>query len=285
VSTNHGEERMKKNILVVGASGFLGSNVLQILQETEELNVFTFARDSKVPASFRSIDDLKCSKESFDVVYLLAAYIPYGGFQMQDKKLVTTNIQLVFELCELYPKAKIIFASSVSVYGTPIALPIEITSAFNNPDLYALSKLAGEAIIRNHKQYVIIRFSSLIGIGMKQSTMIPKMIASSLNIGTITIWGNGQRLQNYLDVRDAARLCVTAARLNSNATILGVGNRSYTNLEVARYIQERTHAKIEFVGDDTSPSFVYNVDESYRLLNFDPMYSLQQSINEMIDQI
>lgn len=276
---------MTDTVLIVGPDGFLASQLLQRLALLPHVTVIGLgkrAESGNLKSNYyNDFRLLKKEHPEIELIFLLGSYIPYGKFHVPHTDFITDNIQIVAELSLSYPDARIVFSSSVSVYGTPAQLPIGLSSPFCNPDLYGLSKLAGEAIVRNHKRYAIIRFSSIIGRGMRALTMIPKMIEAS-HTGTITVQGEGSRLQNYIDVRDAAEMCLQAAKMDENIIVLGVGERSYTNLEVANYIKSLTQANIEFTGKDSSPSFVYDSEESYRILDFRPGYSLEQSLNDII---
>jgi UDP-glucose 4-epimerase len=244
------------------------------LSATSHLDIHAYYSDSKI---------LKHNYPEVDVIYLLGSFIPYGMFSIPNSLFVKSNIQLVVELSLLYPDARIVFSSSVSVYGYPAQLPLKIDSPFVSPDLYGLSKIAGEAIVRNHKSHAIIRFSSIIGKGMGSTSMIPKLIDASRN-GMITILGKGDRLQNYIDVRDAVQICLKAAMAEKQILALGIGERSYSNTQVAEYIRSITNSDIVYTGVDASPSFVYDANESYTMLNFKPQYTLQQSLNDIIEQ-
>lgn len=276
---------MRRNVLVVGPDGFLAKAVLAQLRAGENSRIILLGRKEMAGRGdyFSDVATLKKAVPEIDVVYLLASHIPYGAFQSGDTLLVKTNIELVTSISRSYPESRIVFSSSVSVYGTPLQLPIAVNSPFNNPDLYGMSKLAGEAVIRNHKDFAIIRFSSIIGKGMNDQTMIPRMIGAA-RAGTITVWGDGGRRQNYIDVRDAARLCLLAAQSDRNIVVLGVGAQSYSNVEIAEQIGLLTQARVEFTGADKSPSFVYQTEESYQALNFAPLYSIEQTLNDLIKQ-
>ena len=276
---------MTKTILVVGPDGFLAREVLAQLSAGERSRIILLGRKEMTGRDnyFSDVATLKKAVPEIDLVYLLGAYIPYGAFHSGDAALVTSNIALVTDISLSYPESRIVFSSSVSVYGTPLQLPIGVNSPFNNPDLYGMSKLAGETIVRNHKHFAIIRFSSVVGKGMNELTMIPRMIAAA-RTGTIAVWGDGGRLQNYIDVRDAARLCLLAAQSDKNIVALGVGAQSHSNAAIAKQIGLLTHATVEFTGTDKSPSFLYQVEESYQRLNFVPLYSIEQTLNDLIKQ-
>lgn len=276
---------MSSKILIVGPDGFLAAEVIRALKVSGENRLFGLGRKdvSRQPLDhyFNSLTTLRKEHDDFDIIYLLASFIPYGAFDVPNAQLIESNIQLVADIVRYYPKARVVFASSVSVYGPTPPDIIKIDSPFDNPNLYGLSKIAGETIIRTLHSYAIIRFSSIIGPGMGNQTMIPKMIASG-KAGHIKVWGDGKRKQNYIDVRDAARMCISAAASEKSFIALGVGTRSFANKEVAEVVQRLTEAEIEYVGEDASPSFVYDTEESYALLNFRPDFDLMISIKDIL---
>lgn len=278
---------MASPILIVGPQGYLASHLIDLLKKTDPTAILVGLgilpdRPEGIDAYYTQSDDLISAHPEFQTIFLLASYIPYGGYHVPSPEFVRSNIQLVAQLSLAYPQARIVFSSSVSVYGIPVTLPIDVHTPFNNPDLYGLSKIAGEAIVKNHPSYGILRFTSIIGQGMRAQTMVPKMIEAARS-GAITVWGDGSRRQNYVDVRDAVAMCLAAAQAGHNLVALGAGEGGYSNLEVAHVLKEITGCRIDFTGEDKAPSFVYDTDESYRLLNFKPKFSLAQTLQDMID--
>lgn len=77
--------------------------------------------------------------------------------------LMESNVFLTQRIVESIPKkAKIIFASSVSVYGKNIKNGDEKSDI--NPDTnYAKTKAMAEEIVKKHKNYVILRIGTLYG--------------------------------------------------------------------------------------------------------------------------
>lgn len=228
------------------------------------------------------VDQLHHCKDSFDIVFLLSAFIPYSSKLNPDRKYIDTNVVLPLHISELFKSAKLIFASSVAVYGEPQGIIVEETG-FNNPDLYGLSKISGEFIIRHHPCYAILRFSSLYGEGMKKSTFLPSIVRDAQQSNAITLFGKGERLQDYLHVRDAAQYCINAALYGSNDIFLGVYGASYSNREVAEMVQKNVKGSCEifFKGADSSPSFIYDNRFSRLKLGCVPKYSLQEGIREL----
>lgn len=277
-----------KRILITGANGFLSSYLIKLVYDRsfEIYGLEMPGNEHNVNGYYKNIynnlDILFKEQQEFNIIYHLAAFIPYNNESMPNLKLVNSNILTTGLLAMKYNKARSILASSVSVYGDPIHLPIRVNTPFNRPNFYGFSKLAAEAIIMNLDNYGIIRFASIIGPGMKENAFIPKIIKSAKENGEITIYGNGSRKQDYIDVRDAARLCKYLGNSEQNQVILGVSGIPYSNQEVAQIITKNLRAKINYIGEDKSPSFYYDIGESHKHLNFSLKYSFERTISEII---
>lgn len=276
---------VKGKILITGGAGFLASHVKQLLDATNHDVVALLNPGSSkhgYKTAYFSIEELLKCEESFDAIFHLASYIPYGKMDKPDVKLIDNNISLTVKLVRAYPDARMVYSSSVAVYGKPLSGKINVSSPFMNPDLYGLSKLAGEAIVKNIRSYSIIRFSSIIGPSMKVNSFVPAIIKQALQTKVIRILGTGERRQNYIDVRDAAALCMTNANASPSNVMLGVGETSYSNKEVAEIVAMFTDAKINFTSTDSSPSYVYDQESAYEVLKFQPRFTLRETINDMI---
>src|SRR3546814_4256074 len=103
--------------------------------------------------------------------------------------------------------------------------------------------------------------------------------SSDLNI---TIFGDGSRCQNYIHVEDAANMLIALGSSPKNGLFLGTGEQSYSNLEIARIVQEFTNCKIEFTGVDNTSSFSYN---NGRIKHIRGEFYKFQGITEGLEQI
>jgi len=275
-----------RKVLITGGTGFLGSNLLEILQSNNYEITLLLRRKSIKHFHFLTyydLDKLFINENHFDVIFHLAAHIPYGVLDKPDNELTRTNILLTAKLSLRYPSAKFILASSVSVYGVNYDLPLNINSNFVLPTLYGKSKLAAEAIVQNHNRYSIIRFSSLIGPNMKPITFVPRIIKQAKENNIITIWGDGARKQNYLDVRDAARLISHLSDHPDNIIILGIGDFSISNKQIVNLVNKYHPTKIEYIGKDESPSFIYDDENNYKKINFKLNYTISKTLKDMIE--
>ena len=170
----------------------------------------------------------------------------------------------------------------MSVYSS-LKEKITETTSTNPINEYGLSKLWGERIIqRNCKSYTIFRISSIIGVGMKSNTFIPLIIDKALKDKKIILFGNGSRLQNYIDVFDLCNLVERSFCYDKNDLLLAVGEVSYSNRQVAETIKSIIPVDIEYKGTDNSISHEYDSNYTNRVLNFYCKKNIETSIKEII---
>jgi nucleoside-diphosphate-sugar epimerase len=257
-----------KNNLVIGANSFLGQEL--IFQELKLGNKITgvYNRNTnnlKQETNYISINDLFTIEISVDVMYFVSAYIPDDN--VVEQKLFDTNVALLQKVKIHFPNAKIVLASSVSVYNESDQTITEesLTSPINT---YGLSKLWAEYLLKEHRQFGIVRISSMYGVGMNLNTFIPKVIESAIEQSKINIYGDGERLQNYVHKSHVAKVMLKAAYLNQNGIYLAVSKNSISNKEVAKKVQSLNNSiKIEYQGNDCSASFIYNDNKTQQKLN------------------
>jgi len=267
-------------ILITGANGFLGKNLYKKLINLRH-NVDLFDISLKVETDNISFSFNNFKNRSYDIVFHLASFIPYGKFDRFDFKYIEVNLELTREICDSFKDSKIIFASSVSVYGKPLEIITE-NSPFNNPDFYGMSKLLGEFIVQGHSNFAILRFSSLYGVGMNTKTFIPQIIKNAISTKTITIFGDGSRKQDYLHISEAVDYCINAMYIKENNIFLAVKNVAISNLEVAQEVCKHTEANLQFDGTDLNPSFLYNNIKTQTKLNYQPNIDFSSSISELV---
>lgn len=276
-------------VLITGANGFLARAVVRQMHNDSQIysnwQLAALVRPgTSTPSYFHttceSVDSLISDLHRVDVVMHLAACIP-SPRDAAPADLMPVNVDLVAKLVQAYPDARHVLASSISIYGVPVVLPLTVDSRPCQPTAYGLSKLAAESLVRQMPQHAVIRFSSLIGVGMKVGSFIPTVVSAS-RAGKIHLLGNGERLQNYLDINDAALMCLRAATSKKSFVALGIGERSYSNNEVAVMLAEMTGASIVREGDDHSHSFVYEFRDSMDLGK--RRKNLNESLGEMVQQ-
>ena len=264
--------------LIIGSTGLLGRALRRELHE-RGVSFATLDRNSERKLALETLS----RGIDFDVVYLLAAAIPWGQMDIPNAAVFDANVRLPRAVVNRFPAARIIFASSMSVYGTPLQIPIRLDHPFNSPSFYAQTKLAGETAISCHPQACILRFSSLFGNGMTAETFLPSIVQHAIKRGRIRLLGNGERMQNYLAADRAAKMLWMAGEMGLRGVHHAVAGRSFSNLEVARFVVERVvGAQIEFTIGDQGPSYVFEPSTALESSSIDEVEAFQRDVADLV---
>ena len=205
-----------KKILITGASGAVGFEVLSQLKASNSLNGVSALMsnkkknwkmmksfDNQLKVYYGDITDpetVKAAVKDQDVVIHMAALIPTR--ENKNKKLIhqvnvvgTENIVQAMESeCS---DAFLIYTSSVAVYGDRIKSPmIRVDDPFQglDHDYYAKTKVEAESLVKNSKlNWTIFRLTAIMGVSNhKFSPMAFEVpLETSMEIATLKDTANG----------------------------------------------------------------------------------------------
>lgn len=253
-----------KKVLVTGANGFVGSYCVKYLIE-HGYNVISLIHhsynrlvgiDTKIIES--DISDRFCinriSEEIGECEFLihLAADIrvPGDDISIINNELGTYNIGLIARMLNT---SKIVYLSSIPLIGVPCQLPINENHPVMPLTIYHETKLAGEVILSqlcSDKIVVSLRAASPIGIGMNPNNYLSFLISCAQANKPITLYGQGQRVQNYIDVRDLCSALLNSLNVGESDTYVLPGYQSISNLELAKRVISITGSNsiVQFAG-------------------------------------
>ncbi|MFD0962623.1 NAD-dependent epimerase/dehydratase family protein [Pseudofulvibacter geojedonensis] len=277
---------MKNENLVVGANGFLGSYLCKYLISLNQkvTGVYHKNRANSIEGvDYINIEQALSSKKEYTTVYILAAFIPNSDSIDNLDSLFNSNVSLVSKICQKNKNARIVFSSSVSVYDLSNQV-LKEDSVISPKSFYGISKFWGEQIVSKHKNYGIVRISSMYGSGMSNSTFLPIIIDNAISKKTICLFGNGEREQNYIHVSDVVKYLYKASLEKKNEIYLAVNTLSHSNREVAEMIKSYLpEVSIKFNGSDLSPSFVYDNSKTNLILAINPKINLDKGVLSLIE--
>ena len=251
-----------KNILVIGGTGFIGSN-LTIRLSLLGHNVFIFARPDKEKIKdkentniiFGSIDDLDLLKSILKdknintVVHLASNMIPSSGLKFFENELddiVKPTLALIPSLAALNIKL-VYFSSGGTIYGK---CNEELCCEFDAPapiSYYGLSKLFIEEAIKNESRrsglsYIILRPSNPYGIGQdiyKNQGLIAACLHKTLTNQPITIWGDGSVVRDYIYIDDLTDIVIQLMDKAQDNQVYNIGSGvGYSVNEILQFIKE-----------------------------------------------
>jgi nucleoside-diphosphate-sugar epimerase len=254
------------NLLITGGNSFLSRHVFQILKPNYDVYITGRTRPDYLTDSdkFISFQDLFDSGISFFAIIHIAAMVDTNSNSWKKDELYEANVaytkKLIDSLTAIKSFKRFVYVSSVSVYSPNTTETITNHNPIGKDIIYyGKTKVWAENYIRKKiKNHLIFRFSSIYGEYMKEDSIIPRYVNQSLSEDQIIVWGNGQRLQNYIHVKDAAKLLSLAVHSNKNGTYLATDSREYSNLDLAQIICDNRNCKIIFKNEDSSPSMTYD---------------------------
>ena len=277
---------MKTNIknLIIGSNSFLGRALSMRLSEMSEDTLGVYHRNTQ--HLFEGIVQIPISElkkiEHVENVYLVSAFVPTSQDKDNLEKLEEVNVGLVIRICEMFPKARIIYCSSVSVYEwQDIALTEK--SEEGPQSEYGESKLKGESIIKKHASHTIVRISSMYGPNMKTHTLLPVIVKQALSTSEIILYGKGNRKQNYIYVDDVANYLIAAANFKENVIFLACAKHSFSNKELATKVaSELEGVSISYEKTDSSHSFEYDNTKTRETLGIEAEIGFNVGLKNLI---
>ena len=290
-----------KTVFITGASGFLGSNLLEVLSKHGDFRLIASTNNKEkimalscadtiriVPRDY--IDSDAFAAEEIDCVINCAyprnstGFDIAGGLQYLERafsKFRNANIKSVINI------------SSQSVYDGQRTAAADETAALCLNDAYSIGKFFTERMLEVYCgdiPHTNLRMASLIGAGFNQR-IVNRFVAKALNMEQISVIRSGQRF-GFLDVRDAAAAVLAVLSTNPSEwkPIYNTGgSMSFTLNDLMREIQDVfRQEKLPFPeviyteGEQTS-STVLNCQLLTEDTGFMPAYSMQESVRAILN--
>lgn len=281
-------------ILVTGANGYLGANlIVALIQKGYEVvalskSPINFSHPNLTVALGDVIDIQKIFKGlKVNAIFHTAARVNFEYGDQAITRLTRDNIIATEEVANFSLQngiGKVIYSSSCSVYEENYNPDYWITEEhkLRPQNIYATSKLAAEWLLADKlsgstTELVVLRYSSIYGFGQKKGTILPNLIENAAKHYDINIYGSGNRIQDYVyidDVVNANLLCINFNIPFNTRLNIGSG-QSTTDLDLAHNIKEtwKSKSEIKVLNNLIGPEqyFNYKVEKAKLLLGYQPV--------------
>ncbi len=250
---------MTKYVLIIGASGFIGSYLSDLLLNSEFTPVIYLRKNSNVWRLKNIVkdliiyyDDINLEKlfnvENFYGVVNLAAYYRKKDNNNDLDDLIDTNIALPVKLLQMSSDHGVsMFLTAGSYFQYSNFTQLQTVRRFSPRNLYAATKNALDGILRyyNEQGSLIVRnlvLYSPYGPKDHPEKLIPYIISNALKGKEISLTDGFQQI-NPVYVGDVAEAFVSALRASptnssENFHLDVVGKRSYSIREIVSIIEE-----------------------------------------------
>ena len=224
------------NILITGASGFVGKTLLRkiasnslfsnakiVLLTGEKIDGYTCILHKNY--TFEKSDFAKAGVDKIDVVIHLGSAVPRtrDDYRIENGYKFMTNVRNTVHLYENLPNIpeKFVFISSIDVYkndGEVISEQTPLTS----DTLYAAAKIMCEQYLTEKAKadgfvLQILRFGQIYGIGEEvYSKIVSSFVRQIENGRQIKIFGDGKEFRSQLLVDDCCDCVLKAISFNES---------------------------------------------------------------------
>ena len=223
-------------ILVTGASGFIGSRLIERWREQGDDVTGTHAHGSRslseqeIEADLLDLDALGQAVETVDpdVIVHLGGLSHVGLSWKQLASYFQVNVIGTENLLRAAGGRRVVFASSAEVYGKvpPTEQPLTEDRVAAPRSPYAMSKAAAERICLEH-QAVVARAFNVVGPGQSRQFVLPSFADQLARIaaGQETSFkvGNLEAQRDFLHIDDAVDGFRTLAESGAGGEVYNIG--------------------------------------------------------------
>ena len=300
---------MKKNILVTGGAGFIGSHLVRSLLSEEVWNVSVVdnfndfyspeykrenVRHFLENPNFQLYESDICddealkevfSKGNFDAIVHLAARAGVRPSLEQPKLYAETNINGTLNLLDLakeFGVKQFVFGSSSSVYGARCDVPFSEEDKISQPiSPYAATKIAGEMLCHTYSHLydirtVCLRFFTVYGACQRPDLAIHKFARLISNDQPIPVFGDGTTRRDYTYIDDIIQgVCGAIGYEDSNHAIFNLGESQTVELQELITLLEENLGKKAIIDrkpmqpGDVPQTFA-DISKAKKFLDYDP---------------
>ena len=300
-----------KKVAVTGGLGFIGSHLVERLNENNDLVIV----DNQSSGNIKNIQDLDFSRidtdfgditrvnlerifEDVDYVYHMAAVtsVPQSvNDPLRSNEVNITGTLKVLEAAKKCGVRKLIFSSSSAVYGETESLPISEKNLINPLSPYAVTKATGELYCTVYSEIydlptIALRYFNVFGPKQdpesQYAAVIPIFIDKILKNQRPVIYGDGEQTRDFVNVKEVVDANILAAESNETGSYnIGLGKSTTINY-LFEMIKETMKKDIKPVYENERPGeikhSVANISKA-RSLGYSPKNDFTDELAETVE--
>ena len=295
--------------VVTGGAGFIGSHVTKKLVERDDIvtvidNMNTGKEKNLEPVRDKinfvkgdilDIDLLEDMTKDTDGVFHQAALASVQDSFDEPNEYHNVNVNGTENILKLSKKYgfKIVYASSSSVYGNPIKIPIKESDERNPINPYAETKLKKEELATEYSKMGVsvigLRYFNVFGKGQsKEYAGVLKLFLERIRDKLPPkINGDGMQFRDFVHVSDVVNANIMSMDSDITHEFFNVGtNTTITILDLAKTIIEYSGLNIEPIFGPALDGDVHktsaNIDLIKKKIGWEPSIMLVDWIKDII---
>ncbi len=232
-------------IFVAGHRGLVGSAIVRALIDAGHTHIITRSRAQLDLLNHDAVDTFFATEKP-EYVFLAAAKV--GGIlanKTYPADFIYENLTVqnnVIHAAHVHGVKKLLFLGSSCIYPKLAPQPIKeeylLTGALEpTNDAYAIAKIAGIIMCQSYRRqhgsnFISVMPTNLYGINdnfdLNSSHVLPALIrrfheAKESNASTVTLWGTGTPMREFLYVDDLAAACLHLMHTYDDSEIVNIG--------------------------------------------------------------
>ena len=298
---------MKKNILITGGAGYIGSmlitNLLEIGHKVTLIDNLAYPKDAInhlfVNKNFIFIKDDACKDRVIkknilkkDYIIPLAALVGAPLCEKNKQKAIKTNVGSIKTILKYKKRSqKIIYLTTNSGYGIGEKNKYcDENSELRPVSLYGKTKNLSEELVRKKDNHICFRLATVFGYSYRMRTdlIVNNFVLTAMNKKKLVIFEPHFR-RNFIHIKDVVRAVIFSIKnfnkMKNNVYNLGLSNANITKINLAKKIKKNLkYLKIEIKHNMKDPDqrdyFVSN--KKIEKKGFKAIYNLDDGIHELI---
>ncbi len=247
------------NILITGASGYVGSALAKTLKLTNNLFLINNSNSPSIRENniyLNLLDNFQVEqlcKNALDIDIIIHTASKMASPQtIDDMNILYDNIKIYENLAKIakhYNPKKIINFSSMAVYPNIDGKYSETSTlnpSLNGDAFYGLSKVCGENILnfslRNMATKIVhLRIGQIYSDEMADNRLYKVMKKELEEKNQITVYGNGERVSNFIHMDTLLEIINFFIKIDCNSAIevYNIGENNYSYFEFANKVIEK----------------------------------------------
>lgn len=306
----------RKNLLVTGAAGFIGSNFVEYLFQKYDYPAITVVDKLTYAGDRTRLDDFSdeisfyeediadrgalkkiFEKEVPDLVVNFAAESHVDRSIESGEPFIHSNVRGAHNLMEVSVEKgidKFIQISTDEVYGSKKEGKFRDEDKLEPSSPYSASKASADMLansfnVTHDLPVVVARPTNNFGPRQNTEKLIPKFISKAKKEEKLPLYGDGKNVRDWLYVKDNCKAVDLLLRKGEPGEIYNIGgDNRWQNIEVTKKILEllgKDEKLIEFVEDRKGHDTRYAVDSSkIRNLGWEPKVNFEEGLRKIIER-
>jgi dTDP-glucose 4,6-dehydratase len=310
----------KKNILVTGGAGFIGSNFINYLHRKYPeykillLDALTYAGNlDSIQGAIKQnghfqfyhgnvthpdIVNSLVAKSNMVVHFAAESHVTrsiYDNSLFFETDVIGT--QVLANAIVNHPVELFVHISSSEVYGTALNSPMDEDHPLNPMSPYAAAKAGADRLVYSYMQTydfpaVIVRPFNNYGPCQHLEKAIPNFIVSALQDQPLTLHGSGESSRDWIYVEDTCQALCRILHADREKVVgetinLGTGIDTSINAIAKKILNilDLPESLIEYVTDRPGQvsRHISSTEKAKRLLNFETTVSLDEGLKRTVE--